>query len=289
MPHIFLGEKFVYNLLVSGVAWEPSTDSISTGRTFEHTNEELKNLFKPDGALDSAKLYEMPALFMTEGSGAVDVAPARVGRITRIRTNNVSHELDYVWDTEIPPIPNALIYKHRAKFGIGDFQFSRTHWSIKERDLFEVLYKIGLARRQPSQVFSLKDLAVQDDLVAVMMPFDTAYRSVYKGIQTACNQLTLECVRGDEIWENHQVMQDIVDLILKAKVIVCDLTGRNANVFYEMGIAHALGKDVIMITQNDDDVPFDVRSLRYIKYLGNAQGIKDMQGQLSARLKTLVR
>ena len=55
-------------------------------------------------------------------------------------------------------------------------------------------------------------------------------------------------------------------MICKSSVVVCDLTGKNANVFYEAGIAHSLGKDVILITQSADDVPFDLRHLRYIPY-----------------------
>jgi hypothetical protein len=58
----------------------------------------------------------------------------------------------------------------------------------------------------------------------------------------------------------------VVSSICKSSVVVCDLTGKNANVFYEAGIAHSLGKDVILNTQSADDVPFDLRRLRYIPY-----------------------
>ena len=68
------------------------------------------------------------------------------------------------------------------------------------------------------------------------------------------------------------IIQDVVSLIDKSRVVICDCTGRNANVFYEIGIAHTLGREVILITQNEADIPFDLRHLRYVKYLNNAEG-----------------
>jgi hypothetical protein len=68
---------------------------------------------------------------------------------------------------------------------------------------------------------------------------------------------------------------------------ICDLSKRNPNVFYEMGLAHMLGKDVIMITQSSDDVPFDVRSIRYVNYLKNAEGLRKLTTDVAGRQATL--
>ena len=69
---------------------------------------------------------------------------------------------------------------------------------------------------------------------------------------------------------------------------MCDVTGRNPNVFYEAGIAHAMGKKVVIITQNDQDVPFDLRHLRYVRYLPNEQGLESLQADLRERLWNLI-
>jgi hypothetical protein len=61
-------------------------------------------------------------------------------------------------------------------------------------------------------------------------------------------------------------MEDIWESICTARVVVADVTGRNANVFYELGIAHTMGKDCVVITQAPQDVPFDITSRRYIQY-----------------------
>ncbi len=70
--------------------------------------------------------------------------------------------------------------------------------------------------------------------------------------------------------------------------MICDCTGKNPNVFYEAGIAHTLGKEVILITQSASDVPFDLRHLRYVSYLNNREGRKELAVQVQARLTTLL-
>jgi len=68
------------------------------------------------------------------------------------------------------------------------------------------------------------------------------------------------------------IIEQIWEYLNKAEIIIADVTGRNPNVFYELGIAHTLGKTVIIITQNEEDVPFDLRHLRYFKYSDNEEG-----------------
>ena len=83
-------------------------------------------------------------------------------------------------------------------------------------------------------------------------------------------------------------MQDVVSLIDRSRVVICDCTGRNPNVFYEIGIAHTLGREVILITQSQEDIPFDLRHLRYVPYLNNREGRKELQRRVEARLANLV-
>ena len=57
--------------------------------------------------------------------------------------------------------------------------------------------------------------------------------------------------------------------------------------FYEAGIAHAIGKEVILITQSEQDVPFDLRHLRYIRYLPNSEGLGELSVSLQAKLRSI--
>ena len=89
------------------------------------------------------------------------------------------------------------------------------------------------------------------------------------------------------IWNHDAIIQNVVSLICKSSVVICDLSGKNANVFYEAGIAHCLGKDVILITQSADDVPFDLRHLRHIQYLNNGEGLQQLTLKVLERIQTL--
>ena len=121
-----------------------------------------------------------------------------------------------------------------------------------------------------------------------MMPFDAAFTSVYDSLKATVESVGRRCRRADEIWENPAIIQDIVSLIDRSRVVVCDLTGRNPNVFYEIGIAHTLGREVIWITQNEADIPFDLRHLRYVRYLNNAEGRAALSTALAARLTAIL-
>jgi hypothetical protein len=101
----------------------------------------------------------------------------------------------------------------------------------------------------------------------VMMPFQDLYRAQYeKVIRPAIEAAGLECKRGDEIYSQQNVVDDIWASIRTCRVVLAELSGRNPNVMYEIGLAHAIGKPILLITRDERDVPFDLRNLRYIYY-----------------------
>jgi hypothetical protein len=101
----------------------------------------------------------------------------------------------------------------------------------------------------------------------VVMPFHSLFGVEYeKVIRPAIEEVGLECVRGDEIYTEQAILQDIWKSIRQARVIVAELSGRNPNVMYEIGLAHAIGKPIVLLTRNQEDMPFDLRALRYVYY-----------------------
>lgn len=62
------------------------------------------------------------------------------------------------------------------------------------------------------------------------------------------------------------VVKDILENLNISDVVIADLTDRNPNVFYELGVRHALGNATILITQNIEDVPFDLRHYALVEY-----------------------
>lgn len=278
----------MFNLLMDYSGWNASRDVISAGRVLEHTSKTLTARFQPNGDLDVDAVCELPVLLACETS--LEAKPARVARLTRVRLEGREFHLDYVIDPDIPPIPHSLLETLGTELGIGgerSFEWSRSHWAIKDADLFEVLLKHGIDKNRLKPTgFEFSDDR-DDNLVAVMMPFGLEYKDVYTAIKAAAKGAGLRCQRADDIWEEDVVIQDVVNLICKARIVVCDLTERNPNVFYEMGIAHSLGKDVVMLAQNKSDVPFDVQQRRYLKYLHNEQGLEKMVQGLQSRLENL--
>jgi hypothetical protein len=112
--------------------------------------------------------------------------------------------------------------------------------------------------------------------VFVLMPFDESFDDVYKlGIKPACQAAGAYCERVDEQIFQESILERIYNQIAKADLIVSDMTNRSPNVFYETGYAHALGKKVILLTQQSDDIPFDLQHYPHIVYRGKITFLKD--------------
>jgi hypothetical protein len=112
--------------------------------------------------------------------------------------------------------------------------------------------------------------------VFVLMPFAKEFDDIYKvGIKPACRDAGAYCERVDEQIFHESILERIYNQISRADLIVSDMTGRNPNVFYETGYAHALGKQVVLLTQNSDDIPFDLKHYPHIVYGGKIAALKD--------------
>lgn len=278
----------MFNLIVNASGWAENRDTFMLGRTFEYTSDELVTRFKPNGIINFDAIRALPTLFMEETWGT-EPQFARVGRIITAYESGGTISLEYFYDPEIAPISNETLKQISRELDIVEFEFNRTHWAIKNQDLFRVLLRHSSPRRKQPKVFSLCDPEqIESVLVSAMMPFSPLFDQVYTALQEISEQYGLRCRRADDIWENPAVMQDVVSLIDKSRIVICDCTNRNPNVFYEVGIAHTLGREVILITQIESDIPFDLRHLRYITYLNSREGLQDLKSKLENRISALL-
>ncbi|KAA8558558.1 hypothetical protein FX985_04917 [Pseudomonas extremaustralis] len=277
----------MFNLIMRSVEWDTGRGTIEVSRVFEYTETHVSAQFKENNLPVLDKLLALPCLFMQEGTRD---EVAYVGQVNRARIIGGDISFEYSMDSEVPPFLNSFIYEHRMELDMPrDFEFSRNHWAVKDIDLYRFLLRAVRPRRQRPTVFQIAEHeSIEAMLVSVMMPFDAAFDSVFTGIQSAAAGVGLRCRRADDIWENPSIIQDIVALIDRSRIVVCDCTGRNPNVFYEAGIAHTLGREVILIAQAEHDIPFDLRHLRFIRYHGNSQGIAELATALQARLQTII-
>jgi Predicted nucleotide-binding protein containing TIR-like domain len=148
-------EKKMYNLLMFGHDgyWDERTDAkLEYSRFLSYTHEAIKTrlLRLTDKAI--AELICMPTLFAYEftrdlpNDPSEDPAPARVGKLTAITRRQQEIEFQYVYDSVIAPIPMGRLRALASELDIdvGRNENYRSHWAVKDVDLFKVLQKEGL-------------------------------------------------------------------------------------------------------------------------------------------------
>jgi len=131
----------------------------------------------------------------------------------------------------------------------------------------------------------------ESNLCFVVMPFaveqlNDVYEFFIKpSLEARCGVL---CVRGDDVFGSNVIMDDIKSSIKRCRLVVADLTGRNPNVFYEVGIAHTLNKDVLLLAQAMDDVPFDLRHRRVLLYDFSPRGCKKLEHSIVEHITAML-
>jgi len=273
----------MYNLLVGFIDGEASAS-----RMLEYTEDAVRQYVAPSGALDPSRLTNLPTLVMPELQDSRSRQVAHVGHVEGLTLVGRDYRFRFVPNSAVPAIASDRIEKVSRLLQIDDWEFSRTHWAIKNIDLYRVLHESVFDQALTPQVFRLPvEVATEQDLVAVMMPFDARFANVYATLQQAVAESGMRCYRADDIWLNNHIMDDVISLIWRARVVIADLSSKNPNVLYETGIAHTLGRKVIQIAQSMDDIPFDLRAIRSVTYLPNGEGLERLKAQLVERLKYL--
>lgn len=119
-------------------------------------------------------------------------------------------------------------------------------------------------------------------LCFVLMPFKSEMKEIYtKAIKPACRAAGFDCLRMDEKPGVYNINQKIIEHIFLSDAVIADLTGWNPNVFYEMGVAHAIDNKTVMIIQSGDKIPFDVSTYSCIQYERTETGLKELKKQLT--------
>jgi Pretoxin HINT domain len=123
----------------------------------------------------------------------------------------------------------------------------------------------------------------------MIMPFAGQFQSIYEDyIKPVVESFSLSIIRGDDLFTTRNIIEDIWSALARSRFIIADCTGRNANVFYELGIAHAIGKQTILLAQDLGDLPFDIQGRRAILYEDRSRGLTLLQNKLRETLKALL-
>lgn len=123
----------------------------------------------------------------------------------------------------------------------------------------------------------------------VLMSFAEQYKEIYQEVyKPVCSKNGINCWRVDEISRPGSITRDIVEGILDADIVIADLTSKNPNVFYELGIAHSIGNKTIMTSQSLQDVPFDIANYRVLLYEQSIKGSKKLATDLEKAIGDLL-
>ena len=110
------------------------------------------------------------------------------------------------------------------------------------------------------------NVKIRPDLIFVITPFHEDLYDEFQSIVKIGSETGFIVNRGDERASQGEIFPQLLKLIIEARIIIANISGRNPNVFYELGIAHALDKTVILVAHRSSEVPFDIRAKRIIFY-----------------------
>ncbi|WP_411824633.1 hypothetical protein [Leptospira sp. 'Mane'] len=124
------------------------------------------------------------------------------------------------------------------------------------------------------------DLKLDKKSVFMLTPYNSKYSEVYEIVNNVCSSVGLKCSRGDEEFFQSDFLTHILKLIIKSPIIIANIDGRSPNVYYELGIAHALGKKTILISKTIDDIPADIKSKRILIYKSDKALSKSLRDEI---------
>ena len=159
-----------------------------------------------------------------------------------------------------------------------------------ESELQRVIKMTSLVQINP--LFGPASYSVDERLVFVLMPFAEGLNRIYQTIiKPTIESVGLVCRRADDYKTSRAIIQDIWKAICEARIVIADLTDLNPNVMYELGIAHTVGKETVLIYQRpgkDIKFPFDLIHIRRIEYENTATGGKKLENNLKETIKSIL-
>lgn len=127
----------------------------------------------------------------------------------------------------------------------------------------------------------MADRGTEKPRAFVIMPFGEGFNEIYNlFLVETLSEAGYEVTRADDIRSCQNILKDIVRGVADSQLVVADLTDSNPNVYYELGLAHGLAKPVLLLTQEINELPFDLRSYRVLPYKTHFADIAKARKQL---------
>ena len=129
----------------------------------------------------------------------------------------------------------------------------------------------------------------QQPLCFAVMQFTDDFNVLYaEVIKPVCEEFGFRVIRGDDFYTSGQILEDITQSIRSAALIIADVTPDNANVFYEVGYSHGIGKPTILLSDRTrQKLPFDISGFRTLFYDNTIGGKAVVEQKLRQHLQAL--
>lgn len=155
----------------------------------------------------------------------------------------------------------------------------------------------SISRAQVELVFRGKGKAELRNLVIrtvkprafIVMQFTAEFDALYQEvIAPVCTEFGYEAIRGDDVYTNGLIIEDIANSIRDASIVIADITPNNANVYYEVGFAHGIARPTILLSdRRREKLPFDISGFRLIYYENTIGGKSSVEAALRKHLSAM--
>ena len=166
-----------------------------------------------------------------------------------------------------PPVNEWGKFRIRVRgshleFFINDIRVVDGNVSIQRAQLEVLFGGVGKVELRNFYIESIRPVAF------VVMQFSAEYTALYKDvIAPVCEEFGYQVIRGDNVYTNGLIIDDITRSIRDCSIVIADITPNNANVYYEIGFAHGIGKQTILLSdRNREKLPFDISGFRLLFY-----------------------
>jgi hypothetical protein len=127
---------------------------------------------------------------------------AQIGNVVSLSASGRDVNFRFVHSTTLPDIPSKRIESIAAKLGVGTFGFNRTRWTVQSPDLYQVLVETNVLGFPRPTAFTLPKSPPEPNRVAVTMPFQAEFDSVWRTLRAASEAGRWVCQRTDDIWDS---------------------------------------------------------------------------------------
>jgi len=224
----------------------------------------------------------MDTIFSNDTFSVISVIAALVGIITAIITYLMSkissktrynEELKRIEMESMRKSFEIKLYELTNRLMMSEQRWKDTnHLLISSQNYNKELptknESVHLSEFLKSAGITQQDLISDKRLVFVLTPFNEKYFKIYDVIRDICTSVGIKCIRGDEEFLKSDILPHILRQLVKSAFVIANIDGRNPNVFYELGIAHALDKPTILVGTAPEKLTIDIQSKRFVFYEG---------------------